>query len=81
MPAAYLARRVAVAGATTMRSARRPRRVCGIGSGPSKSWERAGSEASAENVRAPTKRCASAVRTGATWAPASTSWRQTSTAL
>ena len=40
-----------------------------------------GSEASAENVTAPTKRVASSVSTGSTWTPASTSRRQTSTAL
>ena len=63
------------------RSALWPSRVCGIGSGPSNSDVRAGSDASAENVSAPTKRCASSVSTGATCTPASTSRRQTSTAL
>ncbi len=42
---------------------------------------RAGSEARAEKVAAPTKRVALAVRTGTTCAPASTSRRQSSTAL
>ena len=50
MPAAYLPSSFAVAGATTTRSAVCPRRVCGIGSGPSNSDVRAGSDASAENV-------------------------------
>ena len=59
MPAAYLPMSLAVAGATTTRSAVWPRRVCGIGSGPPNSDVRAGSEASAENVSAPTNRCAS----------------------
>ena len=49
--------------------------------GASHSDVRAGSDASAEKVRAPTKRGASWVRTGLTWAPASTSRRHTSTAL
>ena len=40
-----------------------------------------GSEARAEKVTAPTKRVASSVSTGVTWTPASTSRRQTSTAL
>ena len=39
------------------------------------------SDASADRVTAPTKRSASAVITGTTWAPASTRRRQTSTAL
>src|SRR5262245_7212809 len=52
-----------------------------MGAGDSNSVVRAVSEASAENVSAPTKRNASAVRTGATYPPASTSRRQTSTAL
>ena len=81
MPAAYLASSVAVAGATRMTSADRPRRVCGIGSASDHSESCTGSDASAENVTAPTKRVASAVSTGATWAPASTSRRHTSTAL
>ena len=81
MPAAYLPSSFAVAGATTTRSALWPSRVCGIGSGPSNSEVRAGSDASAENVSAPTNRCASSVRTGATCTPASTSRRHTSTAL
>ncbi len=92
IPAAYFPSSLAVAGATITRSARCPSRVCGIGSGapppsppprPSdpKSDVRAGSDASAENVSAPTKRWASSVRTGETNAPASTSRRQTSTAL
>ena len=81
MPCVYLPMTRAVAGATTIRSALRPSRVCGIGSGPSKSEVRAGSDARAENVSAPMKRCASSVSTGTTCAPASTSRRQTSTAL
>ncbi len=81
MPAAYLPRSFAVAGATMMRSAPWPSRVCGMGSGPSNKDVRAGSDASAENVSAPMNRCASSVRIGATWMPASTSRRHTSTAL
>ena len=56
----------AVAGATTTRSQVWPSRVWGIGSGPSKSDVRAGSEASAENVKGPTNRVAPLVRTGMT---------------
>ena len=63
-PPAYAPISRAVAGATTIRSARRPRLVCGIGSPESHSEMRAGSEASAENVRAPTNRVASGVSTG-----------------
>jgi hypothetical protein len=81
IPAAYLPMSLAVAGATSTRSADCPSRVWGMGSGPSKREVRAGSEARAEKVSGPTKRVASSVRTGATWAPASTSRRQTSTAL
>ena len=66
MPAAYLPMSFAVAGATTTRSAVWPRRVCGIGSGPPKSDVRAGSDASAEKVSAPTNRWASSVSTGIT---------------
>ena len=64
MPAAYLPSTRAVAGATTMRSAAWPRRVCGMGSAlvPQRVW--AGSEPRAEKVTAPTKRVASSVRTG-----------------
>ena len=57
------------------------------GTGPSSSPDdvhsdvRTGSDASADRVTAPTKRSASAVITGTTWAPASTSRRHTSTAL
>ena len=43
----------AVAGATTTRSQFWPSRVCGIGSGPSNSDVRAGSDASAEKVERP----------------------------
>ena len=68
-------------GTTTTRSADWPSRVCGIGSASSNSDVRTGSEASAENVVAPTKRSAPSVRTGTTWAPASTRRRQTSIAL
>src|SRR5437764_10791836 len=64
-----------------MTSAVWPSWVCGIGSGPSNSDVRAGSEARAEKVRGATKRTAPSVRTGITWAPASTRRRQTSTAL
>src|SRR5690606_6436018 len=71
----------AVAGATRTRSADCPSRVCGIGSGSSNSDVRARSDASAENVVSPTKRRAPRVSTGTTWAPPSTSRRQTSTAL
>ena len=81
MPAAVSARKFAVAGATSTRSAAWPRWVCGIGSCGSNSSVRAGSEASAEKVAVPTKRVAAGVRTGMTCAPASTNWRQTSTAL
>ena len=81
MPAAYFPSSFAVAGATTTRSADWPSFVCGIASGASNNDVRAGSEASAEKVTSPTKRSASAVRTGATCADASTSRRQTSTAL
>ena len=58
-----------------------------VGHGPSSPSDdvhsdvRTGSEASADRVTAPTKRSASAVITGTTWAPASTSRRHTSTAL
>ena len=58
-----------------------PSRVCGIGVSSSHREVCAGSEASAEKVTAPTKRVASLVRTGITWAPASTRSRHTSTAL
>src|SRR4029077_15431086 len=51
------------------------------GSVPSNSDVCAGSDASAENVSGPMNRCASSVRTGATWTPASTRRRHTSTAL
>jgi hypothetical protein len=51
--------RCAVAGTTTMRSALCPSRVCGIGELSSHSDVCTGSEASAENVTAPTKRVAS----------------------
>ena len=81
IPAAYFPSTLAVAGATITRSAPWPSRVCGMGSGESNSDVRAGSDASAENVSAPTKRRASSVSTGATWAPPSTSRRQTSIAL
>ena len=81
IPAAYFPRTRAVQGATTMRSADWPSRVCGMGSGPSHSEVRAGSLARAEKVSGPMNRVASSVRTGATWAPASKSRRQTSTAL
>jgi hypothetical protein len=70
-----------VAGQTTMASADWPRRVCGMGSASSHSDVCTGSDASAENVVAPTKRCAPSVMTGTTWAPASTRRRQTSIAL
>ena len=70
-----------MAGTTTIRSAFCPRRVWGMGEASSHNDVCAGSEARAENVTAPTKRVASRVSTGITWAPASTSWRQTSTAL
>src|SRR5688500_10483598 len=52
-----------------------------MGSAPSNSDVRAGSDASAEKVTAPTNRSESWVSAGATCAPASTSRRQTSTAL
>ncbi len=71
----------AVAGTTTTRSAACPSRVCGMGDDSSHSDLWAGSDASAENVTAPTKRVASSVSTGVTWMPASTRRRQTSTAL
>jgi hypothetical protein len=81
IPAAYEPTRRAVAGHTTTRSADCPNRVCGIGSASSNSDVRTGSDASAENVVAPTKRSAPLVSTGMTWAPASTSRRHTSIAL
>ena len=88
MPCAYLPSTAAVAGATITRSACWPRWVCGIGSGPVpphrqplKRLVRAGSDARAEKVSAPTNSSAPAVSTGETNAPASTSRRQTSTAL
>ena len=71
----------AVAGTTTTRSAVWPSVVCGIGDDSSHSDRCTGSEASAENVTAPTNFVASSVSTGVTWMPASTSRRQTSTAL
>src|ERR1022692_446280 len=52
-----------------------------MGEASSKRLLWAGSEPSAENVVLPTKRSASGVSTGATCTPASTSRRQTSTAL
>ncbi len=55
VPVAYDAIRRAVAGATTIKSALWPRRVCGLGSPLSYSEVSAGSEATAENVAAPTK--------------------------
>ncbi len=70
-----------MAGATTTRSACWPSVVCGIGSASSNNDVRTGSDASAENVVAPTNRWAPAVRTGVTQAPASTRRRQTSMAL
>ena len=72
----------AVAGATSTRSADWPSLVCGIGvSGSSHSRVLTGSLASADSVVAPMKRSAPVVITGTTWAPASTSRRQISTAL
>ena len=68
-----------MAGATTTRSADWPSRVCGMVPSHRLVWT--GSEARAEKVTAPTKRVASSVSTGTTCAPASTSRRQTSTAL
>ena len=70
-----------MAGATTTRSARWPRVVCGLGSGLSHNEVRAGSEARAEKVVVVTKCSESGVRTGETKAPASTRRRQTSIAL
>src|ERR1039457_448675 len=52
-----------------------------MGEASSKRLLWAGSEPNAENVVLPTKRSASGVSTGATCTPASTSRRQTSTAL
>ena len=56
----------------------------GVGDGvlfaPQRGLDRLGRQG-AENVVAPTNRWAPSVITGATWAPASTSRRQTSTAL
>ena len=71
----------AVAGATMTRSAACPRRVCGIGVGPSHSSVCTGSLASALSVVRPRKCSAPRVITGTTWAPASISRRHTSTAL
>ena len=70
-----------MAGATRIRSALWPRRVCGIGLSSSHSEVCTGSLARAENVVRPTKCSAPAVITGTTCAPASTSRRQTSMAL
>ena len=81
MPAAYAPITLAVAGATTTRSACWPSRVCGMGSSSSNSDVWTGSDAKAENVVAPTKRSAPLVMTGTTWAPASTRRRHTSMAL
>ena len=71
----------AVAGATTTASADWPSRVCGMGSSSLNSEVWARSEASAENVASPTNRVAPRVSTGITYAPRSTSRRQTSMAL
>ena len=70
-------------GRARPRSGRRPGRggCAGWGRRSSHSEVCTGSEASAEKVVSPTKRVAPSVRTGATWAPASTRRRQTSTAL
>ena len=70
-----------MAGATTIRSALWPSRVCGMGSGSSQSELRTGSDARADRVTGPTKRVAPRVITGLTNAPASTRRRHTSTAL
>ena len=80
-PAAYAAMTRAVAGATTMRSARWPSLVWGIGLASSHSDVCTGSEHSALSVVLPMKRSASGVMMGATCAPASTSCRHNSTAL
>ena len=58
-----------------------PSLVWGMGEASSHSVRCTGSEARAEKVTSPTKRVASSVSTGATWTPASTRRRQTSTAL
>ena len=71
----------AVAGATSTRSAVWPRWVCGIGWGSSHSDVHARSEPRASKVVRPTKWSAPSVRTGTTWAPASTRRRHSSTAL
>ena len=72
-----------MAGATSTTSTDRARAMWGTGSPSSDVHNdvRTGSDARAERVTAPTKRSASAVITGTTWAPASTSRRHTSTAL
>ncbi len=70
-----------MAGATRIRSAPWPSRVCGMGDSSSQSEVCTGSEARAENVVSPTKRVAPSVMIGDTWAPASTRRRHTSTAL
>ena len=70
-----------MAGATTTRSARWPRRVCGMGEASSHTDVWVGSDPRASKVARPTKRVARSVSTGATCTPASTSRRQISTAL
>jgi hypothetical protein len=70
-----------VAGATTMRSADWPSRVCGMAETSSHTVVWVGSEPRASKVARPTNRVARSVSTGATCTPASTSRRQISTAL
>ena len=70
-----------MAGATTTRSARWPSRVWGMADASSHRLICAGSEPRASKVARPTNRVARSVSTGATCTPASTSRRQTSTAL
>ena len=81
MPAAYAAEEPGGGRGDTTRSAAWPSRVCGIGSPSSHSDVCAGSEASAENVVSPTKRCGVVGHDRDDVGPGSTRRRHTSTAL